>query len=423
MAEDDARFLEIVFSPEFEALWQAIVDEPITYGEFCAMDMPAGISPSKLWDAFSLLKRCMGESNEIRPWFVNVGKDLCWSYTPKSIEKDLFDLSSLLAPRSYLNLHVSAKGFFNPVIAENVIEEMGSVARRDGIPLTDEVIRELWLGHRKPRSKYELIVQNARSLLAKVPTLAKKNYSMLLADDINAALVHGAEDVRPIRSLHFDTQYYDIDRVNDANFVENSYRSCLAMANRATEPRDVIFASIVMADALWDLSPWPSCNALTEYLMRIVLGERSGIPALACIPLSSKDSAGTDGFSELHVKEANNTHDQGLDSTWLYAGQVKILLAGARDLLGRLEGAENEEARVRVKIEETPWLNFRQKGLLIALRKSPQSYALIKDYAEANKVAYATARQDLLELEEHGLLIKEKMERTFVYRLSPRTHW
>lgn len=423
MKDNDAGFFDVIYSPEFEAAWQRIIDEPVTYDEFCAMPLPPGVDRHDLWGALSLLKRCMGESNDLTPWFLGVSNDLCWSYTPKSVERDLFELSSLISPASLLNAHIRSQDALNPVILENIVDEVASVARRDGLPLNRDTVRELWILGRHPHNKYELIIQNAKDLFAKVPVLAKRKYSALLADDIHDELMHGAEDVSLIRKLHFESQYYDLSRVNDPVIAENALHSCLAQANDAASLRDIVLAAVLTANVLWDVSAWPTCNALTEFLLRSVLFARKNVPALSYIPLSSKDTAGKEGFGKMHERESRNTHSQGLDSTWLYAGQVKILLEGARDLLSKIQQLENEDARVRDKIEDVPWLNFRQKNLLLALRRAPHRFARIKDYADGNKIAYATARQDLLELEEHGLLVKEKHERTFAYRLSHRINW
>lgn len=423
MVDNGASFLSVINAPEFKAAWQKIVDEPLTYDQFCTLPMPDGISRRDLWGAFSLLKRCTGESSDMKPWFKGIEKNQCWSYTPKSVEQDFLELSAIASPDSSLNLHVSSRGFVGAAFIENVIEEVSSLARRDGLPVPEEAIRSIWLRRRPPSDRYEAVIENVRELFDNSDRLAKKRYSILLADDIHDAIAQGTQGLAFVRKLHFDAEYYEMDCVNDPEFAQDAFLTCIANANKAQTFKDIILAAIITADTLWDVPVWPEFNALTEFILRRTFFMQKSVPALSFIPLSSKDDLGLDGFSKMHERESSNTPSQGLDSTWLYAGQVRILLNGAKELLQAMKQIEGEQARARSKIDSVDWLNARQRNLLLALRKAPRRSVKINDYAAAFKVAYATARQDLLELEQHGLLVKSKFERTFVFRLSDRINW
>lgn len=423
MGSEDARFLEVANAPEFEQAWQAIVDEPVTYDEFCALPMPPKVSHDELWGVFSLLKRCTGRREHTKPWFKGVEKDSCWSYTPKSTERDYFELSTLVSRESSLNARIEAQGTPSDVFSDNLVEEVASLARRDGLPLSERDVRSIWIHRTPPRNGYEQVIESTYHLFNYATTLVDRPFTRFLADDVHTALTHGLDKEPLQRRLHFDPSYYRMDLLDDPAFVDEAFHVCLDNINGARTFQDAIHATIVMADTLWDLSVWPELNALTEFVLRRISLVKKGIPALSYVCLSSRDDLGATGLKRMHEQESSSTPSLGLDSTWLYAGQVRILLEGAKELLKQIEALEQDDVAAQHKIQSAPWLNARQKSLLLTLRKDPRRTVKIRDHAQAHNVAYATARQDLLELEQHGVLIKEQKSKTFVYRLSSRIEW
>lgn len=423
MLDETSTFLNVVNAAEFKYAWQKIVDVPLTYNEFCELHMPEGISHSDLWDAFTLMKRCMGESNKMRPWFKGVTIEQCWSYTPKSVEQDFLELSSLASPTSTLNAYLSGRSVADSAFEKNVVEEVASLARRDGMPISEESVRRIWRRQCRPADWREAIIEDVRRLFEGASHLAEKRYSAFLAYDVNDAISHRYQGVPLVRQLHFDVSHYNLERVNNSDFANEMFRECIKAANNATSFRDTIMATIIMADTLWDLPVWENFNSLTEFVLRRIYFIQKDMPALSYIPLSSRDELNADDFRKIHERESSTTPTQGLDSTWLYAGQVRIFLNSARELLADLDKARNEQSRIAAKIKDIAWLNTRQKNCLISLRASPFRLIKIDEYASVFSCSYATARQDLLLLEQKGLLEMIKVDRAFAYRLSSRINW
>jgi Fic family protein len=64
-------------------------------------------------------------------------------------------------------------------------------------------------------------------------------------------------------------------------------------------------------------------------------------------------------------------------------------------------------------------LNTRQLDLLTHALKYPQGEYTIESHRRAHEVAYATARSDLFELAERGLIERRKRGRSFVFVATP----
>ena len=65
-------------------------------------------------------------------------------------------------------------------------------------------------------------------------------------------------------------------------------------------------------------------------------------------------------------------------------------------------------------------INHRQRAILHCASKRPDTVFTIAAHQEAQGIVYETARTDLANLTERGLLSREKAGRTFVYRTVSR---
>jgi hypothetical protein len=67
----------------------------------------------------------------------------------------------------------------------------------------------------------------------------------------------------------------------------------------------------------------------------------------------------------------------------------------------------------------TGFLNPRQEGLVVKALKEPGTLFTIESHRASHDLAYATARADLLYLEQVGLLVKRKRGKGFVFETQP----
>jgi len=94
------------------------------------------------------------------------------------------------------------------------------------------------------------------------------------------------------------------------------------------------------------------------------------------------------------------------DATYFIIYQLQVLLRAIEDLYKYLERKTVEVESVEKHLKSVSAFNHRQIALLSHASRHPGAEYSIASHQESNNVAYATARADLLELEEKSLLIK-----------------
>ena len=112
--------------------------------------------------------------------------------------------------------------------------------------------------------------------------------------------------------------------------------------------------------------------------------------------------------------------DEG-DFTYFLDYHLRVILGAIRQLHGYLARKSREIIEIGDLLEtagQTLNLNHRQAALVGHLLKHPQVRPTIASHQRSHKVAYQTARTDLLSLTGLGLLISSKRGRSMQFRLA-----
>lgn len=113
--------------------------------------------------------------------------------------------------------------------------------------------------------------------------------------------------------------------------------------------------------------------------------------------------------SYLHTETDSN------DTTYFVVYQLEVLGRAIADLGQYLTRKSNEIARVERAMRGVPGLNHRQHAILSNALRDPDTYFTFAGQKRLHRVAYQSARTDLLGLEALGLLKKEQVGRTLEF--------
>ena len=106
------------------------------------------------------------------------------------------------------------------------------------------------------------------------------------------------------------------------------------------------------------------------------------------------------GYAYLHSETDEN------DLTYFIIHQLKVIISSIADLEEYLNKKIQQTALLEKKLKNASRFNHRQLALLShAIRGKSDGYT-IKSHQTNHGIAYATARADLLDLEEHALLFR-----------------
>ena len=112
------------------------------------------------------------------------------------------------------------------------------------------------------------------------------------------------------------------------------------------------------------------------------------------------------------------TADDG-DVTYFVDHQLDMMLRSVERFEERQATASRRRQRIRERVTPTHDLTERQIASLVELSRSTDGRITVDGHARVHNIALPTARADLMELVERGLLIRERSGRRFVFRPAP----
>lgn len=413
--------LDIVNAPEFRAALRTVVETPVAYSEFLRMPMPEGCDHETIWRVLIAIQKELGYTSKVKPWFKNVGKDEVWYYTPKSALEDLDGLSSIASQTSHLNNYVRRCGTSDSSLLPSVWEEIASLSRRDGMAISERTIREIWMGNLEPANDYERIIKNLSRAFYDVEKLMRHGiFSRAIIAEVHEMLVRGVGELELMPNYYFSIDLSAPELFSSPEYVSDSVDAIVQTAREAESLRAIVIAACEQSLCLWDLPYVPSLRCLTEFLIRRAFYLSKDMPAYSYFPFSSKVEIINRRYTQLHESEYMRYSQEGLNSTWNYAGGIKAYLESAREMLEHIKRLEKQEQQARDNIESLGSLNVRQKTFALTALREPDRLFKVKDYIDLHDVAYATARNDLLGLVNLGVLSMHKDGKAFAFQFAAR---
>jgi len=116
------------------------------------------------------------------------------------------------------------------------------------------------------------------------------------------------------------------------------------------------------------------------------------------------------GMAFLHTETDEN------DLTYFLIHQAKVIQEAVKELHNYITRKTREVEESRGFIGKLDWLNHRQEVVLTHALKHPGYRYTVAEHRGRHGIAYATARTDLLDLNEHDLLEQGKMGKEFIFR-------
>lgn len=107
------------------------------------------------------------------------------------------------------------------------------------------------------------------------------------------------------------------------------------------------------------------------------------------------------------------------DLNYFILHQLKIILRALDSLYKYIQKKTKENRAVEKKLKKAHLFNHRQENLIMHALKHPGARYTIQGHKSSHRVAYDTARNDLLHLEKKGLLLKKKEGNAYVFSASP----
>jgi Fic family protein len=107
------------------------------------------------------------------------------------------------------------------------------------------------------------------------------------------------------------------------------------------------------------------------------------------------------------------------DLTYFLVYQIEVIERAIKELHGYIERKTREIQVLEQRMRGVALLNLRQRALVSHALRHPQHRYTFRSHQRSHNTAYETARKDILNLMERGLLNETKIGKTWVFTPAP----
>ncbi len=378
------------------------------------------INPERVW-AFIKLSRKLSE-REVRLSRKHVIK---YVQTPH-IERILHHLDLRLGRVGYLDLPVPLDELGDKYHISALIEEAISSSQLEGAATTRIVAKEMILQHKKPRNRSEQMILNNYITIRKIvselkekeltPEMIKKIHRMMVKGTLKDPSKEGefrkSNDVRVVNSEDPEIQYTP----PDYRAIEKLLESLCEFIN--SDSREIYWHPLVKASILHYsigyIHPFVDGNGRTARALFYWYLIKNDYRLIEYLAISRLMKASPAQYAQAYLYSESDDND----ATYFVIFNLKILDKALRkfeDYL-KLQLKKRTELKRLIRLHK---LNGRQADLLVHLRtKSPGKIITLSWFSEKYGVSYQTARNDLFDLVEKGLLSAEKSQKKWLFSVK-----
>lgn len=410
--------LNLIRDENFSRLWKRANDEVVTWNAMQKEELPQGLSLDETYIIITALRHRSSYEIPFDNYMPTVSESYNWFSVTRTMQDQLRTIASKAQYGSHLEglLSTYANSHFQ---AGLIVEEFLSVARRDGYDFTYEDVRVLWQRHRLPRQPEEQLIVNFQTVIRNTDRFKHRRISQGLIEEIYESLLRdvGAFDVPKPRPRIKSTLASTLDDPDSALEMVMA----IAEGHGVSQDINMIFRSMLISGIFWEFYPLKTANAMVEMVVRKIQYEKYNLPVLGYVPFSKISEAWEQGRLVTpnvlwNYLESPPDCGEGFDATSHFATELQLLSYELEKLEDRLVALQNEERQHRKMLEKHIDLNRRQIDVLVFSLRNPEVNFTIEAHRRLYDVAYATARQDFLNLVGLGFMNQFKKGKAFIYQ-------
>lgn len=315
-------------------------------------------------------------------------------------------------------------------IIKSLMEEAITSSQLEGASTTREVAKDMLQRGHKPRDRSEQMIYNnyqamlfIRSVAAAplTPKLIFELHRILTQDTLDdptaAGRLRRADEVIQV----VDDQGTLLHSPPLASELEERLSALCRFANdRTGEPFvHAVVRAIVLHFGLAYDHPFVDGNGRTARALFYWAMSAQGYWLCESISISRIIKRAPSKYARAFLYTET---DEG-DTTYFILNQLRVTVRAIKELHAYLEQKAREIRATRAFIQQSAYinaaLNHRQLAVLNHAMRNPGFIYGIVSHQRSHNVSYQTARTDLLELAEHGLLERGKSGKAFVF-IAPK---
>ncbi len=410
----DERFLALV-----RKSWIA----PLCREELATLPLPEDFTEDEVWEALMRIRYAMAFRS---PQYTSSPKHFMdWHTIPQHLSWVLHELDH--KTRSGSNLDVLARERSSRAfVTQQYVEEMVCNLQFDGYDIEYEDVRSVLLEERPPLSDAERIAANFHGLMHELPSLVKQQIlSAETLQELYARLVSGvpaAEQASPCRPPRSPLEEHYAQLADAGEGGASSLQLVVDVANgRGSDPlRHPIMTSMLVNCQFWRTPLFPSCNNLMGCIASRFYLTREGYPVFRYVPkiriLEKWKHGRYDSIAGASCAQVKEYAAREGDLTLYYDTVMTLMLYEVNRMEHALIQKASLDGEALEGIEGIPYLSHRQREVLREAVLVQKAEFTIAEHKKRYGVVYSTARADLEDLVNRGLLDRIQRGQAFVYK-------
>ena len=378
------------------------------------LDPPTGLHHDEWWLAIKLARKPFLREVLLKDAH---GKPFVYAL-PDHVLEMLHQIDSKARGSIELPAVITNKETRERYIVKSLIEEAITSSQLEGASTTRQVASDMIVSGRKPRDKSEQMISNNYKAISSIRRIKNELLTPEIVLDLHKILTKETlddpdaagrlQEPGDLRVHVADNKTQKIlHQPPPADQLTNRLEEMCNFANGVNGSESFIHPVIRAITLHFWLAydhPFVDGNGRTARALFYwsMLSQEYWLFEFVSISRILKESPSKYGKSYLYTETDDN------DMTYYIIYQLEVIMRAVSDLWVYLERKVKEAHDFEKQLKEDSHFNHRQLALLNHATHHPGAEYSIKSHQESNNVAYATARADLLDLNNKGLLIMQR---------------
>lgn len=312
-------------------------------------------------------------------------------------------------------------------VVSSLMEEAIASSQIEGAATTRRVAKEMLRRGQEPRNVSDLMILNNYHTVQRLRDWSQRPLTPSMLLELHAGMTEGTLESNEMcgRFRKPDEEVYVVDpatakRLHTPPPAAELPARTQAMCDFANSDDEEAFVHPVVKAILLHFwlgydHPFVDGNGRTARALFYWLLLRKGYRMIEFVSISRTILRARTTYARAFLWSERDERD----ATYFLMFHLEKLQQAVEDLYGYVGRKAQETMELRRELPGVRGLNTRQRALLEHAWKNPHAVYTIESHGRCHDVSYATARADLLDLADRGLLVQSREGRRFVFTPDP----
>jgi Fic family protein len=311
-------------------------------------------------------------------------------------------------------------------LVSSLIEESITSSQLEGASTTRRVAEDMLRAGRRPQTPSERMIFNNYQAMQHIRAIGQEPLTPALILQLHQRLTTGTlDDAADVGRLRQTDDVHVVDPRDGkllhippaAVMLPDRMQRLCDFANGSEEDTPYVhpvIRAILLHFMLGYDHPFVDGNGRTARALFYWAMARQGYWLMAYLSISNVLRRAPGQYARAYL----HTETDGNDTTYFLLHQLDVIRQAIDTLHGYLKEKTRETRATERLLEGAPsrsLFNHRQIALLSHALKHADAHYTVESHRASHAVAYATARADLLQLAEFGLLLQQSQGKRFVF--------